>query len=196
MDSPDSQYQTRRPNQTIIDDDRQVATIICTDRHGRETGRTLIDLADLTAVRPHRWHCFDTVTAGSRHSNRRGRRYVATNCGGRRVALHRFILGDPPAAGMVPDHISGNGLDNRRGNLRWATPSQNNINRHTPTGPSGLVGVYWDKIKRRWTAEVYADGQRVHRSRHRDKTQAGRTRDRMAMLFQGEFARLNFGGRV
>lgn len=186
-------YATENPNRFIIDDQRGVATIICTDATGSETGRALISTEDIEAVRRHRWHCWRTITKGSKRRGR-GRRYVATRIDGKRVSLHRFILGDPPAPGVVPDHISGNGLDNRRANLRWATPSENACNAHHRVGASGYVGVYWDHSKKRWAAEVQAGGRRVHRSRHLDKREAARVRDAAAIRYQGQFARLNFEG--
>tara|TARA_R110002073_G_scaffold83808_1_gene199674 strand:+ start:1093 stop:1494 length:402 start_codon:yes stop_codon:yes gene_type:complete len=46
------------------------------------------------------------------------------------LQLHHLIMGKP-SSGMVIDHINGNGLDNRKCNLRFVTPSQNQQNRHT-----------------------------------------------------------------
>jgi hypothetical protein len=43
--------------------------------------------------------------------------------------MHRDIMGTPPD-GMQVDHINGNKLDNRRENLRFATASENCINRY------------------------------------------------------------------
>jgi len=43
------------------------------------------------------------------------------------ILMHRRILGIEDRAVKV-DHINGNGLDNRRQNLRFATTSQNGMN--------------------------------------------------------------------
>jgi len=73
--------------------------------------------------------------------------------------LHR-VLTDAPKGNDV-DHINGNGLDNRRENLRLCTRSQNNANRHrTQSKSSPYKGVHLEKQTGRWRAEVHHLGKR------------------------------------
>ena len=46
-------------------------------------------------------------------------------------SMHAFIMGPPTNPGMSVDHINRDRLDNRRGNLRWATRRQQAANRAT-----------------------------------------------------------------
>lgn len=55
------------------------------------------------------------------------------------IWLHRFVIGAPP--GIDVDHWDGNGLNNRRGNLRLATESQNGANSVAVWGAIGFRGV-------------------------------------------------------
>lgn len=41
----------------------------------------------------------------------------------RQIKMHRLIMRPPP--GLVVDHLNGNGLDNRRANMRVCTQSDN-----------------------------------------------------------------------
>jgi hypothetical protein len=64
---------------------------------------------------------------------------------------------------MEVDHINGDGLDNRKGNLRVVTRSQNAQNRLSAQANSktGVLGVYWNKSRRRYEASVRVGGKRV-----------------------------------
>ncbi len=58
----------------------------------------------------------------------------------KKVYLHRWILDAPE--GIQVDHVNGDGLDNRRENLRLATPRQNSENQTKPTrSATGFRGV-------------------------------------------------------
>lgn len=55
--------------------------------------------------------------------------YAISNIpGGGQIKMHQLIIACPP--GSVRDHVDGNGLDNRKHNLRIASYSQNSKNRH------------------------------------------------------------------
>ena len=65
---------------------------------------------------------------------------------GKTLCMHRLIM--KPPTGMVVDHINGNGLDNRRVNLRICTQRQNNWNhrrRKQENASSRFIGVHRDK---------------------------------------------------
>lgn len=68
--------------------------------------------------------------------------------------LHTYINNTPK--GFHTDHINGDKLDNRRGNLRTATGSQNGLNRHVlnKNNISGFSGVHYDKSRGLWMSSI------------------------------------------
>ena len=110
----------------------------------------LVDADDYERVAALKWHCTD-------HG------YAARGGGGCAHAyMHRFILGI--ADKRCVDHISGNKLDNRRQNLRIASPSLNGLNRHrlNKNSTSGIRGVYWNKQKHKWAVKANPNRRQVH----------------------------------
>jgi hypothetical protein len=83
----------------------------------------------------------------------------------RTLMLHREILSPPP--GLQVDHINGDGLDNRRSNLRLATPAENAKNlRLRCNNTSGFKGVWLHKPTGKWMAEIKANRVRKHLGYH------------------------------
>lgn len=140
----------------------------------------LIDDADMALALPHKWY-----SVGIRH-----RLYCQAYIGGRNVYLHRLLLA--PAPGMLVDHINGNGLDNRRGNLRLASFSQNNMNRAHNGGAGGFRGVYQNPKGGRFYAKLMFKRKNLYGGSYDTPEEAARAYDDLARQHAGEFAVLNF----
>lgn len=85
---------------------------------------------------------------------------------GKMIGFHRLVLGlcdNEKYKHMDVDHINGNPLDNTKSNLRIVTRSQNNMNRSLQTNnTSGVTGVYWNKKKLKWCAQIGLNGSHIH----------------------------------
>jgi len=109
------------------------------------------------------------------------------------VLMHRMILDVPHD--METDHINHNGLDNRRTNLRICSHAENMANkRKYKNNTSGYIGVYWDKERGQWRAQIQGHG--IHLGRFNDVKEAARAYDRAASELHGEFALLNLPDRL
>lgn len=109
----------------------------------------------------------------------------------RTVMMHRLIM-EPPR-GYVVDHINGDGLDNRRANLRLATCAQNGRNRRKiKKGISRYKGVGWEESTGKWRARIIINRKKISLGCYKDEIAAARAYDKAAKKYHGEFARLNF----
>jgi hypothetical protein len=121
----------------------------------------------------------------------KGRRIYATGRlvdGGKQTEMHRLVMGFPDCS---IDHADGDGLNNRRSNLRLATPSQNAANsRNFSPAREGLRGVTF--VPAHWRAVVKVNGRRIHIGDYKSPEEAARAYDAAARKHFGEFARPNF----
>lgn len=130
----------------------------------------LVDGRDYAALVQHNW----TAARGSSKAKtdlfyavRTAESRIAARAAGRarphRVKMHREILGVSDALDV--DHENGNGLDNRRHNLRPATRAQNIQNsKKRKDNTSGYRGVWWCSSSKRWRVDVVANGVRHRRN--------------------------------
>ena len=127
----------------------------------------LVDNADFRRINQHKWYAIQN----------RGLWYAVRNVSEgkkrRHCRMHRFILG--AQAGTQIDHINGNGLDNRRENLRFCTASQNQHNQHRIWGRSKYKGVTPNKNK--WIAQIRINGKRIHLGLFSTEIEASRAYD-------------------
>lgn len=112
---------------------------------------------------------------------------------GTTVHLHRLIaklagFGDSEQV----DHVSHDGLDCRRSNLRPATRAENNRNKQRPrNNTSGFKGVGRD-AGASWRARIRVDGKLHHLGRFDTPEAAAKAYDQAAVRYFGQFASLNF----
>lgn len=120
--------------------------------------------------------------------------YARRTEGGRKVYMHRQILACKNNEG---DHRNHDTLDNRRENLRKATPTQNNRNALLKrSNASGFKGVHFHKSTRKWRAQIRAKGRTVHLGLFHSAVEAALSYDVAARKYFGEFAFLNLRKQV
>ncbi len=143
--------------------------------------RVLLDAEDFAKAMNHKWH-----VAKAPHTF-----YVYTDIvvNGKRksLGLHRLITDYP--SGFSVDHINGNGLDNRKENLRVCTHKENS--RNSRGGSS--KGTY-QKKSGRWAARIMIDGKTKYLGTFDTQEEAINEYNESALRHFGEFARLNVNG--
>jgi|SRR6185436_5069509 len=145
----------------------------------------IIDDADYASVSQFKWHAIE----------KRGRFY-AGRCPPRSIRkaktqyLHQFLL---PGCKQV-DHRDGDGLNNRRDNLRAADNLTNHrgFQRKAAGKTSQYRGVYWEPARQKWQAQTKILGKSLPLGRFDSEIEAARAYDAAARKYFGEFASPNF----
>src|SRR5438105_4545561 len=101
----------------------------------------------------------------------------------RTILMHRLLLSEPN--GRI-DHINRNKLDNRRANLRIASPGKNLINSKFTRARSGVRGVYWHRKASKWAAQIGVDYKTLHLGLFRTLDEALLARQQAEVHYFGE----------
>lgn len=113
----------------------------------------IIDAADVPLVEGWCWRAMVSRRKDGSVYTVYARRSFRLNGKMETAYLHRQVSGE--VSGMDVDHLDGNGLNNRRANLRHATRSQNMHNqRISASNTSGYKGVVWSKAAQKWQAQI------------------------------------------
>ena len=141
----------------------------------------IVDAEDYDRLSEHKWHvmkCVRTEYAGSYQD-------------GKYILMHRVLLNAPHH--RIVDHRDGNGLNNRKHNLRLCTHQENLYNQRPRLGgTSRFRGVCWRKTRRKYETKIQKNGKRYSLGYYHDETEAAVVYDIKAMELFGEFAYLNF----
>lgn len=146
----------------------------------------IVDDEDYDELSKYKWHV---------SIQRYGRIYACRNSkstsGKRsRVQMHREVINATGTAEV--DHINGNGLDNRKTNLRLATRSQNMRNgKLRATNRSGFIGASWHLSAKKWFAQLSINNRRIYLGLFDSAEDAAITYNVAARALHGEFAKLN-----
>lgn len=144
----------------------------------------IIDAADAGRVLAYNWSAQPNVrnVYAIRKVRRADGRWTSQS-------LHKFLTGYERT-----DHRNGDGLDNRRMNLRDASAGENGRNRRRQVNNySGFKGVCWNKKDGKWRATIGAAAdQRRYLGGFSTAEEAARAYDAAAREMYGEYAALNF----
>lgn len=139
----------------------------------------IVDDADFEWISSFRWQLLSSPS---------GHCYAAMWSNGKCILMHRLITG--AESGAYVDHYSGDGLDNRRSNIRICTQSQNIAWAKMSAGASGFRGVY-KRRSGKLEVRIKVNGVRRYVGSFRSPMEAAIAYNKAAMEAFGEFARVN-----
>ena len=109
--------------------------------------------------------------------------------GQKTIRMHRLIAGSAWEA--ETDHRDGDGLNNRRGNLRPASTAQNQHNRRkNKDSLSPVKGAVWHKASGKWQARIRSGGKRIYLGLFEDLEMATLAVADARKMLHGEFGRI------
>lgn len=144
----------------------------------------LVDDEDFEELSKHKWYA----------NKIRWIFYAVRNIGTRpnrkAILMHRQIMN--AKKGQEIDHRNGDGLYNRKSNLRFCTTKQNQHNQKSQIGSSRFKGVSWSKNNKKWLARIGFNYHQKYLGLFDNEIEAAKSYDQKAEEMFGEFANLNF----
>lgn len=156
--------------------------------------KTIIDDADASLISGYTWRRATSNKEGklplveyavaSRNENGEIRTYL----------MHRLIMGLEIGDKRQVDHIDNNGLNNARSNLRICSHFDNAHNARKREGTSSkFKGVIFDKVRKKWRAEIMVNRKRTYLGRFNTEELAAEAYKAAAFAAHGDF--LNLGSK-
>lgn len=145
----------------------------------------LVDKDDLYILSFYKWNICKKKFANYATAYIPGSGHV-----GKRIYAHRLIMG--AIKGQHIDHINGDGLDNRKKNLRISTNQQNHFNIHKKKRSSSRYkGVTWEKRRKVWVSQICIGGKHIYIGSFRLEKDAAVAYNEMAKKLFGDFVSIN-----
>jgi hypothetical protein len=142
----------------------------------------IIDAEDVDIVISYNWQ-----TGGNERCRyaQRGIRFQGSRS---TQMMHRLIM--PTSAGLMIDHIDGNGLNNKKSNLRIVNNAQNQMNQSMRSNNrSGFKGVSFASGSKKWKAQIEHNGSVEYLGLFQSAQLASAAYEAAAAELHGEFRR-------
>ena len=141
----------------------------------------VVDSEDYADLSKHKWCSWSRGRYAGRKITENGKTRI--------VLMHREIM--RATKGQEIDHINGDGLDNRKENLRYVTRQQNIFNKKPQGKTSQYKGVYYRAKEDRWVAQISVNRVKKYLGIYKSEKQAAIAYNNEAEKAYGEYAWLN-----
>ena len=162
----------KNPNEYTVF--KEETYIRLTDKDGNHKAFAIIDTEDLERVKPFRWYHLNQGKSGGYAITS-----IKTSEKAYTVSLHELVMKLARLTNKSEyDHRNRNSLDCRKSNLRVCSKSVNRHNTGLPvSNTSGHKGVYWDKRRRKWVAEIKINNRKIFVGRFSIIEEAAKARE-------------------
>ena len=157
--------------------------------------KSIVDDIDYDFLMQWKW-CYKLCDSGIEYAFRRAHVGEVEINRSSYVPMHRAVLSrklnKDIVSPYVVDHKYGDGLNNRRYNLRETLQKFNSRNRTKSKGKkSKYKGVSLHKMSRKWCAYIKVDYKMIWLGLHATEKKAALVYNKAAILYFGKYAKIN-----